>query len=123
MTHYVHHVPGRLRIRAAALKRNEPQAKLAKERLQAIKGVTATEVSTVTGSIVIKYDASVVASTTLLESLKGLGYISASSAGIAAATFAPPPRRLAENLTEKVVGKLAEKVLERSAHALIASLI
>lgn len=118
MTHYIHHVPGRLRIRTLAIKRNASEAGRAKAHLRAIKGVTDTDVNTVTGSVVIKYDPAIVASTTLLESLRGLGYIAAAQAPLSA-----PSRRLGENLSEKIVEKLAEKVIERSALALLAALI
>ncbi len=123
MTHYIHHVPGRLRLRTLAVKRNEFQARRAKEHLEAIQGVTATDVNTLTGSIVIKYDVSVVASTTLMESLKGLGYLPAAHDGLATAASRAPSRKVGEELADKVVGKLMEKVLERSALALIAALI
>jgi len=120
MTHYVHHVPGRLRVKSPALKKNERQAKLVKEYLDSMNGVLSADVSTVTGSIVIKYDAFLVEGKTILNSLHAMGY----------AQNATPHREVyssgmdvGQKVSDTVVNKLLETVIERSAVALIAALI
>src|SRR5690349_11372720 len=75
MACYVHHVPGRLRIKTLALKRNEPRARQIKCYLEEMRGVIDAEINILTGSIVIKYDACLISSGTILASLSGQGYI------------------------------------------------
>lgn len=120
MTHYVHHVPGRLRVKSPALKKNERQAKLAKEYLNSMNGVLSADVNTVTGSLVIKYDAFLVDGKTILNSLHALGY----------AQSATPHREVyssgigvGQKASDTLLNKLLETVVERSAVALIAALI
>ena len=120
MTHYVHHVPGRLRVKSPALKKNERQAKLVKEYLDSMNGVLSADVSTVTGSIVIKYDAFLVEGKTILNSLHAMGHARSVtphgevySSGIG----------VGQKVTDTLVNKLLETVVERSAVALIAALI
>jgi len=56
MGHYIHHVPGRLRIRTPLLKRDDGHAKAAEEFLQSIEGATSVRANIVTGSIILTYE-------------------------------------------------------------------
>lgn len=51
-----HHVPGRLRIKAPSLKNAPYDAEEIVSRLDALDGITAVRVNTLTGSMVIRYD-------------------------------------------------------------------
>jgi hypothetical protein len=120
MSHYIHHVPGRLRVKSPTLKRNEHHAAQTKTYIDNVHGVLASEVNTVTGSLLIRYDANLVWAQTLLNSLRGMGHVPAHheipishSAGTNAA----------QKISDTVVNKLVETVIERSATALIAAII
>jgi hypothetical protein len=52
----VHHHPGRLRVRAAALRGDDPRVERATEALQAIPGITRVDHSARTGSILVEYE-------------------------------------------------------------------
>lgn len=52
---YIHHVPGRLRIRCATLKKNPTLSAAVKTVLEAERGVTQVEVEPLTGSLKIVY--------------------------------------------------------------------
>lgn len=56
MSYYIHHVPGRLRIRTARLHRAECQAKLGK-RLGELPGIDSYSHNAKAGSVLIHYDA------------------------------------------------------------------
>ncbi|MHB0984377.1 MAG: HMA2 domain-containing protein [Sulfuricella sp.] len=120
MTHFVHHVPGRLRIKSPALKRNERQAKVAEEYLDSMNGVLSAEANTVTGSLVIKYDAFLVHGETILNSLHAMGY--AQSATLHRQGYSSG-MGVGQKVSDTLVNKLLETVVERSAVALIAALI
>src|ERR1700680_1567784 len=56
MTCYVHHVPGRLRVRVPAAKDNATNAVRLVTRLNTLEGITSVAANEVTGSILIRYD-------------------------------------------------------------------
>jgi copper chaperone CopZ len=122
MTHYIHHVPGRLRVKSLMIKKNETQARLVKDCLNEMNGVRATEVNTVTGSIVVNYDAHLVHSETILNSLWDQGYIDQVTPHSDLVVMSSGAS-LAQKVSDAVVNKLVETVVERSAVALIAALI
>jgi hypothetical protein len=74
MAHYIHHVPGRLRIRIPQLKRDAVHAEAAEAFVLAIEGVTAARANSVTGSIILTYQRDVVSAGTILDALALRGY-------------------------------------------------
>jgi hypothetical protein len=119
MAHYIHHVPGRLRVNTPALKKNEPRARQLKSYLEGMNGVLQAETSIVTGSVVIRYDRCLVSSTSILNSLHDLGYIQNTSTLSGPAQGTPVTQKMADIFVQK----LMETALERSAVALVAALI
>ncbi|MEJ2061092.1 MAG: hypothetical protein P8Y64_11515 [Gammaproteobacteria bacterium] len=126
MTHYVHHVPGRLRVRTPVLKRNPELARQTCERLQARPGVEDVQASTVTGSLVIAYDRELTDRDAILEVLRTNGLVIAEAriaerAGKKGA--ATTVTRIGGVAGKAVLGMVVEKAVERSAAALIAAIL
>ena len=119
MAHYIHHVPGRLRVNTPTLKKNEFRARQLKSYLEGMNGVLQAETSIVTGSVVIRYDTCLVSSTLILNSLHDLGYIQNTSTLAGPAHGAPAMQKVADIFVQKLV----ETALERSAVVLVAALI
>ena len=119
MAHYIHHVPGRLRVNTPALKKNGPRARQLKSYLEGMNGVLQAETSIVTGSVVIRYDRCLVSSTSILNSLHDLGYIQNTGTLSGPAQGAPVTQKVADIFVQKLV----ETALERSAVTLVAALI
>jgi hypothetical protein len=121
VSYYVHHVPGRLRVKSPVLKRNEPLARLAKQHVDGMNGVVRTEVNSVIGSIVIQYDPCVVEYSAIMRELRDLGYIPSLhiQQELKVQSNNALARKIAGNVFDKVMGTL----VERSAVALIAALI
>lgn len=120
MVHYLHHVPGRLRVRSAAVKRDERMASRVCESLSALPGVDMVEVSTVTGSIKITYDLRHIGYEDLLDHLRGHDIVQSEGAA---------PQVQTDMISEsgRIVARLAggfvlEKIIERSALALIGAI-
>jgi hypothetical protein len=128
MAHYVHYVPGRLRIKSAFLKRNEAGARQVRELLAGIEGVAGAQTNSVTGSVLISYDTERTSAHELLHALKRAGYCCRSTQlPDGQASFAD---RLAGTLSDAgeragkaAVGVLVEKMVERSALALIGAVL
>ncbi len=56
MSHYVHHVPGRLRVRSKAFLCNPSKARSVEGRLRATDGVLEVKYNPRNGSLTIQYD-------------------------------------------------------------------
>jgi len=122
MNEYMHHVPGRLRIRVPALKGDADRAQRIAARVAARAGVVSARASAVTGSLVIHYDVRQASSEALLGGLREEGLIRAN--GICASLAgAAPDLHLSQRLGSKVADKFIETLVERSAVALITALI
>jgi hypothetical protein len=126
MSHYIHHVPGRLRITSTALKRNEPGAREVCRSLSGTEGVLDCQVKTLTGSAVISYDPEIITAERLIELLKEQGIV-------AGGAVIPAPQK-EDNLTQVLTnagtaagkalfGVVLEKAIERSAVALVGALL
>lgn len=117
MTSYIHHTPGRLRVRSALIKRDAAAAERVRQVLISHPGVSAVDASPVTGSITIRYVPDQVEHRHLLSVLEGHGHLGPAAAAPAG------PAALGERIGAKVGSMLLEKLVERSATALIAALI
>ncbi|MGD2075138.1 MAG: heavy-metal-associated domain-containing protein [Gammaproteobacteria bacterium] len=128
MARYVHHVPGRLRIKSDCLKRNEARAGEVRKLLRDHEGVVSVLTNTVTGSLLIGYDPGQVQPDQLIQALKRAGCCADSTR--LPDTAAPWAHRLSSSLAgagqtagKAVVGVLVEKMVERSAIALIGAVL
>lgn len=120
MSTYIHHVPGRLRIKSPRLKRNAHAAEQTRDHIESLHGVHSTEVNTVTGSLLIKYDSSLVGGQTLLNTLRSLGHLMPHHTHDEIHYQGPG---IGQKVSDTVVNKLLETVIERSATALIAAIL
>ena len=75
MGYYLHEIPGRVRIKIPALRRNSDHADEIQGLLRELPGVTSTLVNTVTGSVVVRHDPEIVGSGAILAFLAREGYI------------------------------------------------
>ena len=126
MALYMHHLSGRLRVRSPIVKRNDAKAATVRRLLAAMEGVTQVKVRTVTGSITIYYDHETLTAQHLLDRLHEAGFVkelrldcqegSSGSAERAA-------QRLGEAIGRVALGAVVEKLVERSALALIAAIV
>lgn len=108
MIQAVHHVRGRLRILHRGIKRDRRYAARFCDVARCLPGVYGATARVHTGSVVIEYDWRI---TDHEELLRLLG----------AAPLAPARR--AQKLVEKLGQALVERLIERSASALIGALI
>lgn len=73
MSHYIHHVPGRLRIRTKALRRQSTKTQGIITQLQSLTGVREVCLNPHAGSITIRYDYTQVTHVDLLAVLERSG--------------------------------------------------
>ncbi|MGD0661801.1 MAG: HMA2 domain-containing protein [Syntrophorhabdales bacterium] len=80
MTCYMHHVPGRLRIRTPLVKNNRNVAAEVESLLLAVPGVDDVTINLTTGSCLVKYDLSMTKRDDIISLLSGKGYFDRSKA-------------------------------------------
>ncbi|SPF43251.1 hypothetical protein SBA4_3010012 [Candidatus Sulfopaludibacter sp. SbA4] len=127
---YLHHIPGRIRVRVAGVKHNPARASALKEWLQSLKGVERVDVNTLTGSVLIHYSATVTCGDRLIARMREREGISAGNAEPAPARrtprgLKPAPRRLGIErvVARAILGCLAEAAIERSLMAIAAAVL
>jgi copper chaperone CopZ len=125
--HRVHHVPGRLRLRIAALKRNPGRAKAVQDLIEGRPGITSVDASALTGSVTVLYDTGTMTPAEILRVLREHGFVVAAGTEVApvgaADSDAAVTTEVGDFLAKVLVGAVLEKVVERSALALIAALV
>ncbi len=126
MTSYIHHIPGRLRIRSGAVRRNETRAAAVKALLEQQPGVRSAQPNTLTGSIVVHYDPAVTDDGAVMSMLRERGYLTpVSPAPVSSAVRGAraPQTAVAEEIAKKVAGSLVQAAVERSLLALVAAML
>jgi len=123
MGHYIHHVPGRLRIRTPKLKRDAGRAKTAEQLLQSINGVSSVRANDVTGSITLIYERDTVSSEEILRTLARHGYYDPDAVRHADGQWHDAATRTGDTLGKALFGFVVKEAFERSAVALIGALL
>jgi hypothetical protein len=129
MSHYLHHVPGRLRLKARSLKNSEDKTAEIRALCGQLPGITAIELNTLTGSLLVRYDQASVNSAQILGLLFTNGVITAipeARPGVASRRLdlpihERPTDNMAEAVAEFLANLLIEKVLPRAAKVLISA--
>ncbi|MBN1850645.1 MAG: heavy-metal-associated domain-containing protein [Deltaproteobacteria bacterium] len=76
MSHYIHNVPGRLRVKIPSIKGKPQDGLKIQGCLDAMIGIDQVDFSHVTGSVLIHYDPNVIDASKILHQLEKKQYIS-----------------------------------------------
>ncbi len=117
MSQYIHHVPGRIRVRSRALRCRGEKAQAAERSLAAMTGVESVRINPRAGSITVHYDIDVLRRTDLLAALEEVGCMSAVSRSDESV------RKMADTFGKALVGAMMQKAVEQSARTLVGALI
>lgn len=123
MSYYIHHIPGRLRVKTHLIKRNRNTAEEVQKKLGQVNGINSVLVNTITGSITISYDTDTLSSQRILDILKQMGYFDASKAITNDQYIHTAVSKAGQTLGKVLFGAVIEKVFEGSALSLISILI
>jgi len=119
---YVHHIPGRLRVKSPRLKGNAGEGAAIKASLMALEGVEAAETNTVTGSVTVSYDPERCDADKITAYLQATGHLRQAVAPM----IAEPPSGAAmsiDPLAHMIMTAVLKKLIERSATAMVAAII
>ncbi len=117
MSHYIHHVPGRLRVRSGSFQCRSAVAEAVRKELLALGGVREVRINSRAGSITVHYDPEQLTRGRLLALLEEHGCIGARTRDHDAAA------RVGELFGKAFVGAVVNKAIERSALKLVSVLL
>ena len=124
MSTYVHHIPGRLRIRLPAIKRNEAKAAVVRRLLEGAGGVRSVDIARLTGSVTVTYSPEATTGAALIETLRGAGYVNGDIAlDRPQDYFSTQADKLGDEIGKAAMGFVVKKLLERSAVAVIGAIV
>ncbi len=124
--HYIHFVPGRLRVRADAVRGCPAVAERIHSRLLAIRGVHSVTVNDLIGSILICYDHHAVSLDEVWSILVAVNCVREGEAPAPSVSTAKSNKSLptwAGWAVDAVAGAVVQKVAEASVMALVRALI
>ena len=117
MSQYIHHIPGRIRIRSKAFNCQGARAEAARERLLAMEGIRHVEIRPRAASLIVQYDPDRVTRATLFATLEELGCLSP------VRRESEHVRRIGETFGRALVGAVVQKAVEQSARTLVSVLV
>lgn len=131
MGRYIHHIPGRIRIKCPEIRGNAERACALDAVLRNRPGVVELTVKTVTGSLLIKFEPSQTSAEELLTAVHEASFGTWQPPSLPTPTHVEPIgsffgkrlRRAGKRVSKTVASVLLEKALERSAVALIGALL
>jgi Heavy metal associated domain 2 len=124
---YIHHVPGRLRLQMSRLKSNHSLAEATRRNVSIIADILDARVSTVTGSLIITYDEQRLTPAALWQSLCDRGIVWGplpirDDVPVTRVRIESPVAADDMGLGKLVIRLVVERLLERSAIALVGAL-
>ncbi|MCB2261632.1 MAG: heavy-metal-associated domain-containing protein [Candidatus Thiosymbion ectosymbiont of Robbea hypermnestra] len=117
MSQYIHHVPGRIRVRSKAFHCRSRKTRTAESRLLALTGVRQVRVNPHAGSITVYYDSALLKQSDLLCVLEQSGCLGTTSHG------GEVLHKAGEMFGKALVGAVVQKAVEQSARTLVGALI
>lgn len=119
MSHSIHHVPGRLRVRSTAFRCRPAEARAAQTQLLDLEGVRQVRLNRHAGSITVHYDLERLSHLELLAAMKALGCAEPMR------DAAPPAiaGKAGTTFRKALVGAVINKAIERSAFKLVGALL
>ena len=123
MSYYLHHIPGRMRVKIPLLKERPAVVAEIQERLQTMDGVERVQINIITGSVLIYYDPDVVQSNQLIQMLKNHDYFDETMAVSHDDYMRDAAARATRKIGKVVFGWAVGKTLEANGLAFLAALI
>lgn len=123
MTHHLHHVRGRLRVRNPRLKNDPALAETVVSAVKRVPGVKSAEANVITGSLLLYYDPVQTQVAAVMAAIEPLLVPIETAAVDRPAPPEPRSRRVQEKLAQAVFWYALEKALERAAPLLLRAIL
>jgi hypothetical protein len=123
MSEYIHHIAGRLRMTLPRIRKQPARAQEIQAVISRIAGVASIEANIISGSLLIRYDTNLVDAGTIMASMKELGLLSSHAAARPIRRTDVSRRPASSPVADKVLHMIVEKLIERSAFAVLGALL
>ncbi|AGA32288.1 hypothetical protein TVNIR_0587 [Thioalkalivibrio nitratireducens DSM 14787] len=126
MNEYLHHVPGRMRIRARLFLSESRERSQALRRLRAIPGIRSLRLNEKAGSVTLYYDTGIVSGEALLDTLRRecpQATLPTAAPGGQRPLRAASPRPIAAEIGKMALGVLVNKGVSFSLASLLKARI
>lgn len=123
MTYYVHSIPGRLRVKIPSLKGHAEKAISIQNLLKAIDGVESIRANTITGSVVVKYEAVSTSDDEILSVLEENGCFDETRAFSMDHAVSDVSSKAGKAISKAFCGWAVGRALEGTGFSFIAALI
>jgi copper chaperone CopZ len=123
MAHYIHKVPGRIRVTLPALRRKDDFCRDLQAALEAMYGVNDAAVKPLTGSVVVNYDPDMIDGSEILSFLEERGYYNPALAELNGGDKGYKTDKAGEAICRAALGWVVGKALEGNGLSFLAALI
>ncbi len=126
---YVHHIPGRIRVRSTLVKHNPACARMVENWIRSIEGVHGVVINPTTGSILIHYRSGAIDGDRLIAQMRDRKWITGSEAPqerskiVKSLALKPAQRTVGRVVAAAVLKYAAQAALERSVVALASAVL
>jgi hypothetical protein len=119
MTDYLHHVPGRLRVRSKVFRCNSSSQNMALRKLRALDGVSTVRLNSKAGSVTVCYDTEKIGPTKILDLLNACKCIQAAPA--VSKQRGPKERNITDEIGKMALSALVSKGVSYSLSSLLGA--
>ena len=123
MGDYIHHTPGRLRVKIAAVRGNPALGNRIKQLLADTWGIAGVCVRPTTGSIIIRYDSQILDANRILNFLAEHGHIEITNLSASPRTLRTAFHRLSEVIIKEALSLAAIKVFHGSYASILTKFL
>ena len=123
MIYYVHHVPGRIRVKIPGIKHRPYKADKIREMLQEQNGVDRTNVNLSTGSVIAYYDPETTTAEQILNILKYNGFFDEDASFNISDDIDRMSSRASEAFGKAIFGWTVGQILNASGLSFLAAFI
>jgi copper chaperone CopZ len=123
MAHYIHNVPGRIRVTLPALRCKDNACSELQAILEGMYGVKDAVVKPVTGSVVVNYDAGMIDGKEILTFLEERGYYNPALAAAKAGEAGSAADKAGHAICRAALGWAVGRALEGNGLSFLAALI
>jgi copper chaperone CopZ len=123
MNAYIHETPGRLRIKAAKVKRNAFEAERAQTFIEDLRGVDSVYINTLTGSVTVNFNPLRTNAEELLAALATEGYFPPDKREATDRRFEDFLADAGSKAARALLGVVVERALERTPLSFLSVLV
>jgi copper chaperone CopZ len=122
MSHYLHELPGRLRIRIPALRQSSHKARNIERSLKNLPGVHSVSINPVTGSLLVYFDPECIQSRAILNILHREKCITSTTA-VSQAPEDNALDKMGEAVSKAVITFLLDRALQGTPFSIVTAFI